>query len=244
MNSNRTIIIYSVIILFFLFSTSSFSQEIDKKMSVQTFEFADPIYGVDQRLVSGEFYSGAINSAIIGHPYFFDKEWKIGSVEFDKIIYENLLLKYDIEKNSIILSFTNINGSSFQISLKKNLITSFTMDNYIFVQHPGTNEYDTAWFSELLTDGEISYLVLRKKALTLNQGSGSRGYYYKENVKQYLYINGDLMPFRTKKSLFRLFPVHKQEIRKFLRSAKLSPTKKRIADRAAMIRYVNELIEE
>ena len=117
------ILILLVIMLLVPFKGSS--QETALLLSEYVAELLDPVYGVDQSLISGSVYYGPRKGSISGHAYFIDESWKEGSVTIGKHSYHNLDLMYDIEKNKIILKFININGSVAQISLNKENIDNF-----------------------------------------------------------------------------------------------------------------------
>jgi len=217
------------------------SQETNYRLSESVVGLLDPVYGVDQRLVSGSLYNGPRRGSITGYAYFIDEAWKKGSVTIGNLTYDNLDLKYDIEKNKIVLKFTNINSSVLQISLKKENIHNFVMNGRLFVPYPGIHEYDTAKFCELVVSGEMNYLILKTKVLMLLNG-GRSDYIYREYIKQFLLINNQLIPFKTRRNIYNLYPQHKQELRRYLRSQGLVPMKNRINDRKAMIKYCNQLI--
>ena len=98
------------------------SQGTNYRLSEPVVGLLDPVYGVDQRLVSGSFYHGPRRGSITGYAYFIDEAWKKGSVTIGNLTYDNLDLKYDIEKNKLVLKFANIQGSVVHISLKKDNI--------------------------------------------------------------------------------------------------------------------------
>ncbi len=218
-------------------------QGTNSQLSKPVTGFLDPVYGVDQRLISGTFYYGPPRGSISGSAYFIDESWKKGTVTIGKLSYHDLDLKYDIEKNKIVLKFANIQGAVWQISLKKDNINNFVMNGRLFVPFPGSNKYDTAKFCEVIVSGEINYIILKSKFLTILKG-GITDYEYKEYIKQFLYINNQLIPFRSRRVIYHLYPEHKQELKRYLRSQRLYPMKNRIRDREAMIKYCNQLISD
>jgi hypothetical protein len=220
-----------------------FCQEINSRLSKPVAGFLDPVYGVDQRLISGSFYYGPRRGSISGTAFFIDESWKKGSVTIGKLSYHDLDLKYDIEKNKIVLKFANIQGSVVHISLKKDNINNFVMNGRLFVPFPGTNKFDTAKFCEVIVSGEINYIILKTKFLTLLTG-GVSDYEYKEYIRQFLYINNQLIPFKTRRVIYNLYPEYKQELKRYLRSQGLDPMKNRIRDREAMVKYCNQLISD
>ncbi len=235
-------VIASMILILLFLPVAVSSQQSAGTISEQTRYHLDPVYGVDQRLVSGPLYNRILPGSVLGNPYFIDEEWKKGSVEFDDAVFENLNLRYDIEVNRIVLQFTNAHGSNMQIALENTAIKSMTVDGRRLVPFPGKFGTDTALFCEELAGGKLAYLVLRTKMMAVQTGTGNRGYYYREIVSQWLFSDSLLLPFRSKKNIFRLYPEHKQEIRQYLRSEKIYPSRWRMDDRAALVRYCNTIL--
>jgi hypothetical protein len=240
-HKDRMVIASMILILLFLPLAVS-AQQTTSTISGQTLQHLDPVYGVDQRLVSGPLYNRILPGSVLGNPYFIDEEWKKGSVEFEDAVFENLSLRYDIEVNRIVLQFTSVHGSNMQIALENTAIKSMTIDGRRLVPFPGKIGTDTTLFCEELAGGKLAYLVLRSKEMAVQNGTGYRGYYYKENVSQWLLSDSLLLPFRSKKNIYRLYPEQRQEIRKYLRAEKIYPSRWRMDDREALIRFCNTLL--
>ncbi|MDX9772048.1 MAG: hypothetical protein RBT02_01355 [Bacteroidales bacterium] len=235
-------VITSIIVILLLQPLAVYPQEFTDTISKQVLYHLDPVYGVDQRLVSGPVYNRTLPGSVLGNPYFIDEGWKAGSVKFKDLTFENLNLKYDIEVNRIVLLFTNANSSKMQIALDNKAIVSLIIDGRQLVPFPGHGVTDTIRFCEEIVGGELSYLVLRSKILGLQSGMGNRGYYYKEYMTQWLHNDSLLVPFRSKRYIYKLYPEHKQEMKQFMRSAKIYPYPWRMDDRAALIRFCNTLL--
>ena len=235
-------VIASMILILLFLPLAVSAQQTTGTISEQTLHHLDPVYGVDQRLVSGPLYNLILPNSVLGNPYFIDEEWKRGSVEFEDALFKNLNLRYDIEVNRIVLLFTSAHGSNMQIALENTAIKSMTIDGRRMVPFPGKLGTDTTMFCEELAGGKLAYLVLRSKVMALQSGTGNRGYYYKENVMQWLLSDSLLIPFRSKKNIYRLYPEHKQEIKQYMRSEKVYPSRWHMDDRAALVRFCNTLL--
>jgi hypothetical protein len=235
--------ILSVLFAFLAIPFTSFSQSANTLSSEQVFEFLDPVYGVDQRLVSGSYYYGPRKGLILGHAFFIDETWKKGSVSLDNISYENLDLKYDIVQNQVVLKFKNLNHSEFMISLQKENIDTFWMDNRVFVPFLADTSNNSKRFCELMAIGEVNYLISKRKVFQLVNGS-TYDFEYQEYILQYLQINNQWIPFNRWRKIFHLFPDIKQDLKKFIRSEGLILWKKKIDERKVMIEYCNKLLME
>ena len=214
-------VLASMILILLFLPVAVSSQQAAGTISEQTRNHLDPVYGVDQRLVSGLLYNRILPGSVLGNPYFIDEEWKRGSVEFEDALFENLNLRYDIEVNKIVLCFTTTHGSNMQIALDNTAIKSMNVDGRRLVPFPGKIGTDTTLFCEEMAGGKLAYLILRVKVMAVQTGTGNRGYYYKEDLSQWLFTDSLLAPFRSKKNIYRLYPEHKQVIRQYLRSEKI-----------------------
>lgn len=223
--------------------TISAQPDYDLSDSQILYSYFDEVYGADEKLVSGPFYYGAITGSIEGHPYFIDEEWKPGYVKIGDIRYDNLLLKYDINIDKVILKYIASNSASFQVGLRSGNITRFTMGDHTFIPYPEVKDSTTVPFAELLSDGEIKYLLVRKKFLMLTNGSGMTDYTYKETVKQYFYRNNELIPFKGRRTLLELYPELKTELKQYARKKGLELRPKKTDDRAEWVNYCNYLLK-
>lgn len=235
-------VIASMILILLFLPLAVSAQGTTLTISEQTHYHLDPVYGVDQRLVSGPLYNRILPGAVQGNQYFIDEGWKTGSVEFEDVTFENLNLKYDIEENRIILLFTHANGPKMQIALENTAIESLTLDGRRLIPFPGNGETATTRFCEELVGGKLSYLVLRSKVMRLQSSPGDNDYYFDESLTQWLHNDSLLIPFRSKRSIFKLYPEHKHEMKQYIRSANIYPSPWRMDDRVALVRFCNTLL--
>ena len=203
----------------------------------------DAIYGADTRLVSGLFYHNPPKGPVAGHPFCIDEEWKNGSVTLNGRLYDDLLLRYDVEDNELVLNTSKLNGKSLQICLNTEEISSFEMDGRKFVVFPSGKDEDKPVFCELATDGEIDFLIVRKKEIRIIN-SGGNTFEYKEYYDNYLLKDGELHKFRNRRSLFRLVPSIKKDLRRYANMQGLSPGRKNVEDRALLVNKCNNLLSE
>ncbi len=201
----------------------------------------DRIYGADQRLVSGNFYHEVSLKAVNGHPFCIDEEWKTGNVILADRIYYNLLLKYDISSNNLVLNTINLNNSAITLCLKIEKISEFTLGNKWYIRYPGNDKKDKILFCEVLTEGKVNYLLLRSKQRVV-VNNGVNDYSYKESLSNYIFVNGELFVFKGRRSLYKLFPEHKSSLRKFISQKGISMGKSDISDRARLVNYCNSLL--
>lgn len=221
-----------------------FSQETDTPVSSYEIRIElDGNYGADQRLVSGTFYHEAPYGSVNGHPFCISEEWKNGQLIMDGIEFENLLLKYDIVSNELVLNTMNLNNTSLQICLKTGNISSFKMENKQFIVFPGSRNENKPVFCEQVSRGPVDFLLRRTKEMRI-VNSGGNDFEYKEYYNNYLSIGGELIKFRGRRSLIKLFPDHRKDLRKYISQQALLLGRKNTDDRAMLVDYCNKLLSE
>ncbi len=201
----------------------------------------DALFKGDQRLVSGKFYYGAPQGSIRGNPYYTDEKWKTGFVTINGIRFDSLLLKYDITDNELVLNPIYLNNVSASVCIKKKGISRWGYDNKVFIQFPPDTGKENPRFCEIVSEGPVSYYVLKQKELVVESGN-STSFIYKEYDMQYLKINDELIKFKNKNILFRLYPDLKKQMRSFIRKEGLYPYKRNINDRKLLIDQYNKLL--
>lgn len=201
----------------------------------------DKLFGADQRLVNGDFYYVASSGSIGGHPYFFDEKWKEGNVTIGGIKYNNLLLKFDIASNNIVLKTHILDNSIIQFSLKKEKISEFSMDSAKFIRFPDEDNSKEIIFAQLCAEGSVDYLLVKNKKLVLTNNLFS-DFMYEEDYQNYLRYKGQLIKFKNRKTLFNLFPEIKPAMKKYLNQNNLSTGRKDTQNITMLVNFCNSLL--
>jgi hypothetical protein len=209
--------------------------------SYEILEELDKMYGADQRLVKGKLYHA--ERYVAGNPFCINEEWQKGQVVMDGIVFENLLLKYDIASNKLVLNTSGQSNTSWQVSLNTGNISSFKLDNKQFIVFPGDGNKNKPIFCEQVCSGPVDFLLLRTKEIRI-ASSGEYDYKYEEKYSNYLYKDGRLMKYGGSRSLFKLFPDYKNELKKYISQQKLVLRRKNTNDRALLVDYCNKLLRE
>jgi hypothetical protein len=229
-------------VLAILLISKSLGQVMPGGITSQTlFSYYDQLYRVDARLISGDFYQDLSPKSTNGHPYYGDKEWQNGSVIIDKTQFDSLLLRYDICKNELVCSTLGITNSNVQVSLKKEPITRFTMRERVFVPFPFTGEGKEIRFCEVLANGPVTLLLLHSKALKVPAG-GNSSYTYEAFSKMSLSINGKIVNYQGKQTLYRLYPQVKPALRSYIRTEKLRLWGKKPKQHARLVEFCNSIL--
>ncbi|MFP4489788.1 MAG: hypothetical protein ACLFN1_10835 [Bacteroidales bacterium] len=240
MNPQRNILF---LILSVMFLNTAASQEQDRQKATDLLSlYFDNIYGDDQRLISGRIYTGAASGSIQGHPFYSDDEWKDGIIETADGTFPGLKIKYDININRVILKYLSTDNAFRQVGLSPGKIVSMKMGGMDFIQLPGRDDRADSRLAGVLSKGKADYLVTKDKTLYIGNITSSSDYEYRQTIKQYIYYDGELIPFKSKRTLYKLFPDKKKLLRKFIKDNYLNTSDKRTEDRKMLLDYLNALL--
>ncbi len=208
--------------------------------SREAFKKFDRLYQVDSRLISGNFYQDPSPKSTTGNPYYGDFDWKRGSVTIDSMMFDTLLLRYDICNNELIINTLNFSGSPFQISLNKDRINTFTLDGRKFIHFPSPDPKKNSRFCEVLAEGTVTLLLLETKSLKVPV-NGNTSYFYEPFSRMYLLASNELIAYQGKSALYRQFPQFKAALQGYVRSQKLRFNKNK-QSHAQLVNYCNTML--
>ncbi len=229
------------ILLLTLFVSQLYSQVKEKTISSsQISSIIEKVSGPDPRLVSGKLYRGARQGSIAGHPYYIDESWKQGYVIIDSLHFDNLLLKYDILENKLVLNTVNISNSTVLLCLNLENTKRFGMNGHNFIPFPPEKDNPERRFCESVVEGTLSYLILKRKELKIE--GGAVDYIYETHEDPYLLFNNEMFKFRSRRTMFTLFPDLKDELKKFIRQENLTYIRKRSGYLSRLTEYCNTLL--
>lgn len=201
--------------------------------------YASDQYGTSDILVNGwKYYPEHFNAK--GDPYFNELGWMTGLVETTEGTFDDLLLRYNVQMNELILQKTLKSGETAYVMLNPDFVKSFDIGYYHFVNagnqalHPSLNSY-----VEVIYDGGIKYLAEHSKmfvaSYTVNSPQGSIS---GQNTDYMLIHKEQLHKISSRRSLYKLFPENKKQIRQYLRKQKI---KFKRADREEIIKVMKYL---
>lgn len=163
-----------------------------------------------------------------GYPYFGENSKRKGWVAYDKIIYSNIYLYYDIVTGQVVIpDFYDV----FKIALYTHLIDSFSIENHFFIQlRDSLNPTQPRnGFYERLYNGHIQLLKKEKKSIEEDLYSSSvvQRFIHGADSSYYLKIGNTYHAVNNTKSLQNLVGDRKKDLKKFIRSQQLSMRKDR-----------------
>jgi hypothetical protein len=158
-----------------------------------------------------------------GNPYFGDKRRHPGTVVYDSVMYNHVLLLYDEVKDLVILfDFTNL----FKITLFPELIDRFTIEDHHFIRLKDSLNPNQPrnGFYEVMYQGRMTLLKKEKKTVQedLNAGTVAEYYIQGADTSYYLKKNNVYYPVKNTKSLLHALKDRSKDVKRFIRSNHLS----------------------
>lgn len=200
----------------------------------------DRLYRADPRLLSGNFYRDPTPPSTTGHPFTGEKEWQSGSVIISNIRFDSLKLRYDICNNELVCNTGDLTGTPLQIALNKLHVSSFNLATRHYIHFPSADPVQAARFCEVLAEGGITLLNLESKKLHVPAG-GMTSYSYESSSVMFLQINGKLIKYSGRQTLYRLHPELKSQLQAFIRTEKIRLSKAKPEGHARLVSYCNQL---
>jgi hypothetical protein len=200
----------------------------------------DRVYGLDQILYNGKKYTYSPPPGTKGHQYLLSPDYDSGSVTLRGKCYRDISLNYDIFNQQLLLRYEDETGPLNIIEVSKSWITGFRMGTMHF---EFLSIGEESLFYQVLGEGRAQILYHWRKNLDVDGTIGSCGFTFTRTVRDsYVFMNGQLQPFSTKRSLIKLFdPAHKQEIKNYLRKNKINVKKSSDQVMAEMITFIGNL---
>lgn len=156
-----------------------------------------------------------------GHPFFGDGKMHKGTLLYNGILYEDLMLWYDMVKDLAVI--TSPYGA-YKVFLINTQLESFTIGEHTFVRLSDSLNPTAPrnGFYEQLYKGQISLLKKNRKFIREDlQLSGVRGY-IDSTVSYYIKKGNSYYSVGNRRSLLRALKDRSKDASKFIRQNKLS----------------------
>jgi hypothetical protein len=181
-------------------------------------------FGRQSALYNGRLYNEYAFRFEDGQPCFYANKITAGAVVYDGILYDSILMKYDEVADALI-----INSEAGNLQLWNEKVQSFHLYNADFIQpekDSNTNGLKFSGFYNLLYKGKVS--LLKKEIKTIREAISSELLRFVD-TKDYYYIkkNEHYYAVSSRKDFYKILGDHKEEVKQFVKTNKLSFRKDR-----------------
>lgn len=172
-------------------------------------------------LYNGREYNDYNYSFSNGTPYFVADSMTLGSVTYDSILFENVLMKYNIVAEQLVIADPSF---VYHIALDSKHVNSFNLlhTDFVNVTADSDKTIRAGYYMVLYGGATTVFKKLRKRIdekTTITQGITRVVY---ESNTYYIKKNGSYYSVSRKKQLLGLFAEHKKELQQYLRNNKLN----------------------
>ena len=176
----------------------------------------------DATLPSQNLYNGRVYYIYDGrmeeHQFFDSRKWDKGSVIFDGQRFDSIPMLYDIVKDELVVRHMNGEG----ITLPSERVQYFSNNRQPFrwfEAGKGIEPTMNTGFYNVFYDGPTQLLIRRKKFREEKIKDKSVITQFPQKDSYYVRKNDHYFAVRTKKSVLKLFPEQKSELRRALRES-------------------------
>ncbi len=158
---------------------------------------------------------------IKGNPYFLTDILTPANIFYDRTLYQNIPVLYDMERDLVVINRLDQN---FKISLISEKLDSFLLQNHTFIRVARDSVHGVelvSGFYDRLYGGRSTVLVKRRKVVLDIPEYNSFRVEYREQDVYYVKFAGRYVEVNNKSSVLKLFRTRKSEIKSFLRKNKL-----------------------
>ncbi len=155
--------------------------------------------------------------------YLFSNQYLSGTITYDGQPYYTIDMKYNVYDDLLLVKLKSRDGeTAFQ--LHKDLIAGFVLEGHGFIniRNKEAEQAGIYGFYEILAD-EPDIQLLKKHTKKQKKKLDKQTTYYEFENDDPVFVvavNSQYFSIRNHRSLIRIFPEHKEEIRKYFRTQK------------------------
>ncbi len=221
-----------LVIFLVFFSKALFPQDSLKDL--------DQVYGLDQTLCNGKKYTYIQPPGSTGHPFLVSPAYFVGSVSLGPKCYRDVILNYDIFNQQLLLQYADAKGVLYVIEVSKAWLKGFSLGSKNFEL---LSEGREPGYFQVMGKGSLRILYFWRKTLKTNDVIGSSNFVFSAAIRDsYVLMDGKLKPYRTKRSLIRVFnPEQRPAIKSYMRKNKVKIRKSSDEVMEEMITFIGNL---
>lgn len=128
-----------------------------------------------------------------------------GKVLMNNTLYEQVSLLYDIYLDELIIEFANANGAKNQIILNNKNVDAFWIGDAHFIRNENAEIKKN--YLQLISNEYVNFYIAYFKDYKYQSTSSMEGFgYTKPILKRFIEVEGTMIPFKNKKTLYNSLP--------------------------------------
>ena len=240
-----------LLLIFFISSYKTFSQNSipDTSAEISSLHNAVNLYhrflSPETGLYNGSEYAYNVHYPFTiheGHPFFLSKQFDTGAVFYNKVLYENVPLLYDLIMGELL---TRNPTNDYFIRLNNENIGWFILSGHTFIKlnrHDSGNVVLHEGFYDLLYNGTTTlYKKPSKNFKEINDTHVGIKKYVVESDAYFIKENNQYYKVNNKKELLLIMNNNKKEVELFIRKNKLSLKKDKDNALRKIVAYYDDI---
>jgi len=206
------------------------------------YNHTEQIYSTDDLLVNGQIYMPTRPRAK-GSPYFGENQFSSGIVIIKGRQFDDVLLKFNLEDQRLILRAALESGKYVTIMLNPKMLDVFSIGGQEFINADHYfNNTDISGFYTLVYEGDFAFLIkYEKKFRAVYDTQTPNGSYNEMSLEYFVLEEGKLENITKKKAFLNHFSNQKKEIKSFMRKYKIQYKKASIFSLNKLMRYCDSV---
>lgn len=192
--------------------------------------------GDQAEMFVGRIEPGYPSTIYSNHPYWGFDDFLQGDVMYKGLLYRNVPLRYDAYLQQLVVK-TPVKQSN--VCVPMHLVEKFTMEGTEYARRNG--EFMAILFSAPRLELVEQVQVTLKEELI---GTEKVLQEFRHKVKYYVLQDGQMREVDKMKSVIRLFPEFKKELKLFAKMNHLNFKEHRQSSLISLIRYADELLAQ
>ena len=220
-------------------------------------EYIELRYDKDINLYKGTLHDEFPKTST-GHKYLFSPNTTIGSISVKGLVYDSLLLKYDVYKQNLVLEYvyypvekrfdTSINKesrdyskASYKIDINPALVDGFTLGKHQFVAIGETNISYPYHYLQVIPSTTLScFIGWRKEYLIENVTM----YYSDERKKVFLKMDDKYIRVMRKNKIIKELPKPlRPQVKKYCRAIKFNIEKSDVSKYYLLFEFIDNMMD-
>lgn len=197
--------------------------------------------GVNQHIYNGVEYID-YDHRINGNPFFEKNYFVKGSVVYDGVLYNNMLMFYDIWRDNVVIK----NYNNLPLLLVKEKVAAFDMEEHHFIKITAdslTEKMGLSGFYDVLYNGTVKLFAKRRKLIDEKITSQSSESSFIQKNEYYILNNSVFYAVADKRSVLNALSDQKPALQKYIKQQKLKFRKNLEADLVKAVAYYGSINE-
>ena len=181
----------------------------------------------------GKMEPGYASTVYINHPYWSSEEFLVGEVNYQGLLYRNVLLRYDALLKQLVVKTPEKQSNVY---IPMHAVEGFSIGGIVYAKHGEE-------FMAVLYDGSLIGLLEQIHVkMKENTNHAMLQYEFQRSVNYYIWSDGKMYEVNGMRSVLKLYPELEKELKRFAKMNHLNFKENRQYSLTSMVKYTDKLL--